>query len=118
MEYTITQFKKDFPSEEACLEHIFQDKYGKEYTCPKCSKSGGFYRVKKRRSYACAWCGYQLYPTAKTIFYRSRIKLTDWFFAIYIASNLKAPLSLGELKKYIGVTGKTAERMLKQINAL
>lgn len=118
MEYTIEQFRKDFPNENSCLEHIFQDKYGKNCTCPKCSKSGGFYRVKKRRSYACSWCGYQIYPTANTMFHKSRIKLSDWFFAIYIASNKKSPLSAKELKQYIGVTGKTAERMLKKINAL
>ena len=118
MNYTLEQFRKQFPSEESCVSYIFQNKYGHGFTCPKCSRSGSFHRVKNRRCYACAWCGHQIYPTAGTIFHKSRIKLTDWFFVIYLASNSKHPIQAEDIEKYLGVSKATAERMLKQISKL
>lgn len=118
MNYTIDQFKKQFPDEEACLSYIFQNKYGVEFTCPKCSKPGNFSKASNRRCYACAWCGYQLYPTAGTIFHKSRIPLTDWFFLLYLASNSKNALQIEEIQQYVGVTKTTAERILEKLSQI
>lgn len=118
MSYTLERFRKDFPDEETCISYIFQNKYGDDFTCPKCSRKGGFHKAKTRRCYACAWCGYQVYPTAGTIFHKSRVKLADWFFAIYLASNSKNPLQPEDLRKYLGVSKTTAERMIRQIEKI
>jgi transposase len=116
MNYTIKQFKAEFPTDDACLEYIFKNRYGMGYKCPVCGK-GRFYRVKNRRCFNCA-CGYQVHPVSGTIFHKSETKLTDWFFAIYLMSNSKNGVSAKELQRHIGCTYKTAWRIAKQIRSL
>ncbi|MDP3900908.1 MAG: IS1595 family transposase [bacterium] len=114
MAYTLNQFHKDFPDDEACLKYIFEGKFGKNPKCPKCRKEG-FHRVKTRRCYACAWCGHQIFPTAGTIFHKSSTKLKDWFLAIFLAENGDHQITPQELRNYIGVSLKTARRMVEKI---
>ena len=115
--YTIRDLRRDFPNEDACLDHLFKIYYGEDCKCPKCTKKG-FYRVKGRKAYACAWCGYHIHPTANTIFHKSSTSLMDWFFAIYLTSQSKHEISAKELQRYIGCNYKTALRMLKKIKKL
>ena len=117
MEYTINNFKDDFKDEDSCLDYIFKNRFGNDFNCPKCGKDK-FYRVKKRKCYATAWCGYQIYPTAGTIFHKSSIKLTDWFFAIYLINKSNGKTSARELQRHLGVSYKTALKMKKKIKEL
>ena len=117
MKYTIRHFHKEFPDENACLNYIFLHRYGKDCDCPNCQKTG-FYRVKGRKCYACAWCGHQIHPLAGTIFHKSSTKLTDWFFAIFLMSQSKNGVAAMEIQRHLGVTYKTAWRMQKQIRTL
>jgi transposase len=117
MKYTIKEFREEFSSDDACLDYIFNSKYGKDFPCPICGK-GKFYRVKKRKCYSCANCGHQLHPTADTIFHKSETKLTNWFYAIFLFSQSKNGVSAKELERQLGVTYKTAWRMARQIRLL
>ena len=116
MKYTLEQFNEDFPNDNVCLEYIFKFRY-KDIKCPKCSKIL-FYRVKNRKSFACS-CGYQINPTANTIFHKSNTSLKDWFFAIYLfsVSKNRAP-STKELQRRLEVTYKTAWRIAHKIKPL
>lgn len=118
MRYTYKQFKQLYPDDDACLEMIFQNRYGSVKFCPSCAAETTFYRVKKRQCYACQWCGYQLFPLAGTIFRKTTTPLTDWFHAIYLFSVAKNGVSAKELERHLGVTYKTAWRMGKQIRLL
>lgn len=115
MNYTISQFKKDFPDDNACLDYIFKARFN-GFKCPKCGKDT-FYRVRGRKTYACR-CGYQIYPVSGTIFHKSDTKMTDWFFAIYLMSNSKNGVSAKEIQRYLGTTYKTAWRIAKLIRGL
>ena len=115
MNYTIKQFKADFPTDDACLEYIFKRRFS-GFKCPKCGKST-FYRIKTRKCFNCA-CGYQIHPLTGTIFHKSDTKLTDWLFAIYLMSNSKNGVSAKELQRHLGTTYKTAWRIGKQIRSL
>ena len=117
MKYTFTQFKQDFPNDDTCLDYIFNQKYGKTYQCTACHKTG-FYRVKKRKCYACAWCGQQIHPTAGTIFHKSSTKLTNWFYALFLASQSKNGVSAKALERQLGVTYKCAWRIARKIREL
>lgn len=119
MRYTVTQFRKDFPSDDVCLQTVFENRYGDVTTCPKCAvKDTKFYRVKGRKCFACMHCGYQLHPLAQTIFHKSETPLTSWFYAIYLFSISKNGVSAKELERHLGVTYKTAHRMARQIRKL
>lgn len=118
MRYTKKQFEAEYPDEDACLEAVFQNRFGDLKFCPSCAAETSLYRVKKRQCYACQWCGYQLHPLADTIFRKTTTPLKDWFYAIYLFSNSKNGVSAKELERHLGVTYKTAWRMCKQIRLL
>jgi len=118
MRYTFKDFKEEYPDDDACLEAVFQDRFGDLKFCPSCGAETRFYRVKKRQCYACQWCGYQLFPLANTIFRKTTTPLYLWFEAIYHVSIAKNGISARELARYLGVTYKTAWRMHKQIRLL
>lgn len=115
MKYTIKDFKKDFPDDNTCLNYIFKNRFP-NIKCPVCG-GNSFYRVKNRKVYACK-CGYQISPTANTIFHKSETKLTDWFFAIYLSSQSKNGLSAKEIQRHLGCTYKTAWRIGLKIRSL
>jgi transposase len=118
MKYTISDFHKEFPDEESCVQKIFSQRYGSMKVCPKCKKSAAFYRIKNRKSYSCQFCGYQIAPLAGTIFHKSPTPLKLWFYAIYLFSASRNGVSAKELQRQLGVTYKTAWRIAKQVRAL
>lgn len=118
MKFTIKEFQNAFPNDDVCLEYIFEQRFGKDFHCPKCDKLDSYYRVKKRKSYACAWCSNQVYPTAGTIFHKSPTPLTLWLYAIFLMAQAKNGVSAKEIQRHLGVTYKTAWRMAKQIRLL
>jgi hypothetical protein len=86
--------------------------------CEKCKKMSVFYPVTNRTSYACKFCGYQIYPLAGTIFEKTTTPLDLWFFAMYLMVQTRAGISAKQLERMLGVTYKTAWRMFKQIRLL
>lgn len=116
--FTINNFKKQFPNDDACIERIFQDRFGHNIACPKCNKRAYFYKVKNRKCYVCEHCGYQIHPSANTIFHKSSTSLWNWFFAMFLFSTSKNGVSAKELERQLGVTYKCAWRIAKQIRLL
>lgn len=112
---TVQQFFKQFPSDEACLEHIMKVRYGLKGFCPKCGAETKFSRVKSQRAYACQWCGWHTYPCVGTPFEGSRTSLQLWFFAIYLFTATRSGVSAKELQRQLGVTYKAAWRMGHEI---
>ncbi len=111
--YSIQNLKKDFPDDEACLEHIFNTLHSRE-----CSCGGRYNRLKgkeNRKKFQCSKCRFQISPMAGTIFEKSTTDLTLWFHAVFIFSNAKSGISAKELERQLGVTYKTAWRILKLI---
>lgn len=118
MNYSINDFRRDFPDDDSCLEYVFRMRFGNRIKCPKCKEHDKYYRVKNRKSYVCSKCGNQIYPTANTIFHKSSTNLTLWFYAIFLMSKSKKKFSAKELERQLGVTYKCAHRIGKQIKQL
>ncbi|MCW3849393.1 IS1595 family transposase [Sphingomonas sp. LB-2] len=112
---TLRQFQDRFPTEESCLDHLFQVRYGSNFDCPKCNRPAKYSRVKARRSYQCNWCANQLYPTAGTPFERTRTSLRDWFFVMFQFCASRNGVAAKEVERQLGVTYKTAWRMCHEI---
>jgi transposase-like protein len=112
---TLRQFQDRFSTEEACLDHLFQVRYGTDFSCPKCERPARYSRVKARRAYQCNWCAHQLYPTAGTPFDRTRTSLRDWFFVMFQFCASRNGVAAKEVERQLGVTYKTAWRMCHQI---
>src|SRR6266496_3814145 len=115
---TYTEFLRQFPSNDACLDYLKLRFYPDGTDCPKCGKASKFHRIKGRSAYSCQYCAHHVYPTAGTIFHKSSTSLQLWFWAIYLVGSSKCGISAKQLGREIGVTYKTAHRMLKKIRTL
>lgn len=112
---TLRQFQDRFPTEDSCLDHLFQVRYGRDFDCPSCGRPARFHRVKARRSYACQWCAHQVYPTAGTPFDRTRTSLRDWFYVMFLFTTTRNGVAAKRVQREIGVTYKTAWRMCHEV---
>lgn len=116
---TVRQFFERFPSEDACLIHLMEVRFGSRHVCRACGKDSTFHRLTNRpRAWACASCGDNLYPTAGTVFEDTRTNLQLWFYAIFLFVTTRHGVSGKELERALGVTYKTAWRMGQQIRLL
>lgn len=113
--YTINDFRADYPNEDACLNKVFSLVTKNLKCCPKCRKRSEFKRVNERRCYRCVECHYQLYPTKGTIFEKTTTPLTVWFYTMFLFAKSKNGLSACELERQTGVNYKTAWRILMKI---
>lgn len=117
--YTFSQFKTEYPDDEACLDTIMNVQYGgATFQCPSCKADSKFHRISKRRGYACQYCGHHIYPCVGTIFEKSRTPLTNWFFAMYLMTSTRHGVAAKELERQIGCTYKTAWRMAHELRKL
>ncbi len=112
---SLRQFQDRFPTEDSCLDHLFQVRYGTDFDCPKCGRPAKYSRVKGRRSYQCQWCANNLYPTAGTPFDRTRTSLRDWFYVMFQFCTSRNGVAGKRVERDLGVTYKTAWRMCDQI---
>ena len=110
-DFSVREFFKRFPDDEACLEHVFNVRFGKRHVCRACGVESTFHRMGDRRAWACAACGHHIYPTAGTIFQDTRTPLQVWFYAIYLFVTTRHGVSGKELQRQLGVTYKTAWRI-------
>jgi len=114
------EFMREFPDDEASLRWLWQtrcavDADGKRAFCPKCELDRPFHRVSGRPAWDCDYCGHHMHPTAGTIFHKSSTSLQLWFYAMFLVSQTRCGVSAKQLEREIGVTYKTAWRMLNKI---
>lgn len=118
MKFTIQDFQKRFPDDDSCLEEIMKLRFGQVSICPDCQKETKFHRVRSRKCYECQWCGYQVSPTAGTVFEKSATPLSQWFYVIYLMTATRSGVAAKEVQRQLGVTYKCAWRMCHQIRLL
>lgn len=116
--YTIDDFKRDFGTDEACLELLRQLRWPNGIICKKCRRVRKHYKITRRPAYACDVCGSHVYPMAGTIFEHSSTKLHKWFHAMFLMGNTRCGIPAKQLERDIGVTYKTAWRMFRQIRSM
>jgi len=109
--FTINEFRSRYSDEHVCLDKLFTLRYGKLEACPECQCPASFRRITTRRCYQCKQCYAQFYPTAGTVFEKTRTSLVDWFYIMYLFTTTRNGVSAKEIQRQIGVTYKTAWRM-------
>lgn len=117
-EYTIKDFNKEFPDDDTCLEWIKNYRFPNGINCVKCLKVTKHHKLTARPCYKCDLCGHEVYPTAGTIFHKSTTPLNKWFEAIFWLAATRSGHTAKALQRRLGVTYKTAWRMLKLLNTL
>jgi hypothetical protein len=116
--FTVTDFHKTFPDDDACLDALRDMIYPDGITCRVCLVVRLHHRRTGRKQYACDYCGTLVAPLAGTIFEKSSTPLTSWFYAMFIMSATRCGISAKQLERELGVTYKTAWRMFNQIRKL
>jgi transposase-like protein len=116
--FSIREFFERFPTDDVCLEHLMELRYGLRHPCDKCLNLATFHRLAERPAYSCSHCGAHVYPCAGTIFQDTRTPLQMWFYAIYLFVTTRHGVSGKELQRELGVTYKTAWRIGHQVRKL
>lgn len=116
--YTLKDFEKQFPTDDACLEWLKDYLYPNGIHCQTCERVTKHHKVASRKSYSCDYCGHHVHPTADTIYHKSSTPLRLWFYAIYLMASTRCGIAAKQLERELGVTYKTAWRMFKQIRSM
>jgi transposase-like protein len=116
--YTVHDFNRDFPDDDACLDFVLGLVYPDGITCRTCGQVRKHHRLSNRKAYSCDHCGTHVYPLAGTIFEKSTTRLKSWFYAMYLMASTRCGISAKQLERELGVTYKTAWRMFRQIRSL
>jgi len=111
---TLKQFQAKFPTDDACLEHLFHTRYGDDVVCPKCGEIGTFHRLAGKPAFTCN-CGHHIHPMAGTPFMDTRTPLTTWFHVMFLFCASRNGVSAKEVQRQSGVTYKTAWRMCNRV---
>ena len=111
---TFKQFQAIYPTDEACLEHLFRVRYGVQPVCPKCGQIDTFHRLSKLPAYTCN-CGHHIHPMAGTPFQSTRTPLTTWFHVMFLFTSSRNGVSAKEVQRQTGVTYKCAWRICNEI---
>jgi transposase len=116
--YSLMEFMREFPDDAACLEWLWRERFapdGHTTHCPKCERERRFHKVHDRPAWDCDTCGHHLHPLANTIFHKSSTSLHLWFYAIHLVTSTRTGISAKQLERELGVTYKTAWRILNEI---
>ena len=110
------EFEKRFPDSHACLEYLYQARFGLNASCPKCNMPTSFFRARSRNTYVAKCCyDAKIYPLKGTIFSRSNLPLVTWFRCILYFTNSASGLSTDFVSRQLGISDKAAVRMAQLI---
>lgn len=113
------EFMKKFPDEDSVIKYFIKIRYKQE--TPKCNhcecdEAKKIIPEKSRpKFFHCNNCNSSFSLFKGTIFEKSSTDLRKWMYAIHLFLNGRQGISGYQFQREIGVTYKTAWRMLKQI---
>jgi len=112
---TFIELMKKFPTEESVIDYYIQVRYPYGVHCNHCGSVKVYQEHGRRKVFSCNDCRGTFSPFKGTIFEHSSTDLRKWMYAIHLFLNGKKGISGMQLQREIGVTYKTAWRMLQQI---
>ncbi|MDE0396386.1 MAG: IS1595 family transposase [Candidatus Poribacteria bacterium] len=105
----ITVLEK-FPTQEACIAHLENARWGDCPVCPHCSSENAARKKENHRvgRWNCHDCKSSFNVLSGTIFQGTKVPLQKWFLAIAILLNAKKSVSSHQLARDLGMNPKTA----------
>lgn len=106
-----------FPTQEACLAHLEQIRWGEQPNCPYCSSVNKIYRHKEAEKvrWQCGECTRSFSVTVGTIFHHTHVDLQKWFLLISLMLNAKKGLSAYQAARDIELRRPTVWSMMHRI---
>jgi transposase-like protein len=114
---TFYEFNQKFPTDEVAIDYFYQVRYDGKIVCPHCGSKVNLYRTSRKKVCICHNRENTFSPFSGTIFEKSSTDMRKWFYAIHLILNDKKGISGCQLQREIGVTYKTAWRMLRLIRS-
>ena len=112
---TFLDLMKRFPTEGKVIDYYVTVRYPNGVSCNHCGSTKVYQEHKHPKVFHCNDCNNNFSPFKDTIFEKSSTDLRKWMYAIHMFLNGKKGISGLQLQREIGVTYKTAWRMLQQI---
>jgi len=109
-----------FKDERTCWEFLEQRLWKGQPVCPHCG-STQVYRIKDSFQFKCGnkkTCDKKFNVCTGTLFHATKIPLSTWFAAIYLATNHKKGVSSCQLARDLGVQQRTAWHLLHRIRQM
>ena len=100
--------------ENKCLQVLRQFRWGAQVKCLRCGNSQlavlRSWKIKPIKKYSCFKCKYQFSDISGSIFHKTRVSLSKWFYAICLMKNGNG-YTVHAFKDRLKVTYKTAWRI-------
>ena len=103
-----------FGTEDACVEHVMQMRFGQGAPCQKCGRISSWCR-RTTKLYALRCCGLVVSPLTDTLFHRTNMPLRLWFYAMLHFANSHEGVNAGFLERHLGISYNAAFRMAQRI---
>jgi hypothetical protein len=110
---TILEFENYFPSEEACLKFLAEEKWEQGFVCRKCGHTN-YCKGKKPHSRRCTRCKTEESATAHTVFHKCKIPLTEAFKITYLVCH-NPDISAHQISDKLQIRQMTCWKLKKKI---
>ncbi|GAB3918384.1 IS1595 family transposase [Mucilaginibacter boryungensis] len=106
-----------FKDETTCKAYLAKQRWGDTPSCPHCGNVGAYVT---NRGFKCKAkeCAKKFSVTSGTIFENTKIPLSDWFAAIYLATAHKKGISSLQLSRDLNITQKSAWFILHRVREM
>ncbi len=111
----LIQIYKQFPTHEACINHLEKVRWDNKPKCPYCKSDRNTPLKEKQKRYHCNNCNTSFSVTVDTIFHNTKLDLQKWFLALTLILNAKKGISSRQLARDIETRPNTAWRMQMQV---
>jgi transposase-like protein len=112
---SLQEFRKLFADEDACRLYLAHSRWPDGFRCPRC-RHGEALELPGRLLWRCRQCGYDTSVTAGTVLHRTKVRLTQWFWAAYLVSTQTPGFSALQLQRQLGLRRyETAWAMLQKL---
>ncbi len=101
-EMMLIDFYERFPDETACWNYFLSLKWPDGFICPSCSNKKGCFKP-GRKIFECYNCKHQASLTAGTIFHKTKVPLTKWFWFIFFMATSKKGVSMLYLQQQLRI---------------
>lgn len=102
-QYSLIEFQKAFPDDEACKKHLTQQRWPEGFVCPKCGHDDAWY-LTIRKLFDCKSCRFQTSLIAGTIFEGTRTPLIKWYWLLYHMAMDKVGVSISEMQRILEIS--------------
>jgi len=101
-EMVLIDFYERFPNEQACWDYFLSLRWPEGFICPACQGTKGCFKP-SRKLFECYNCKHQTSLIAGTVFEKTRIPLTKWFWFIFFMATSKKGVSMLYLQEQLRI---------------